>query len=151
MKFNGINLVTHPLILALSFMLLIIADANSWGFFIQIVLGNLLPATVYGWLGFIGLLILLFSYSFIRHKAVTLYGVANIVGALLMWASVYTFFLRPGGRSFYDTFFGFLPMVLFALYNLLSLVFIIFNLTRTNSDRSSGHGEEPLNTEGEGL
>ncbi len=127
---KAIKILTHPVLLIGSFLFVLISGEHFGGFYILYLLLALPHGGVHAMLALAGVLLILFSYiKFKRSKKYLIEPVLNIIGAACLSLSLFFFFYNDRQGYNAGTFDQLVPQVTFVLFGLLTIGFVIDNLT----------------------
>ena len=127
---KAIKLITHPAILIISFLFILISGEHWGGFYLLYLLFALPYAGVHALLAVCGLLILVFSYiKYSRTKKSIIEPVLNIIGSGCLVLSLYLFFHQDKKGYNNGTFEQLVPQITLTLFCLLTIAFVINNLS----------------------
>jgi hypothetical protein len=125
---KAIKIITHPAVLIISFLFILISGEDWGGFYLTYLLLALPHAGIHALLAVAGLLILASSrLKFKDAKKQVIEPLLNITGAVCLVLSLYVFFHND--RSGYNngTFEQFLPLITVLLFGLITIGFVVFN------------------------
>jgi len=132
---KALNIATHPVLLIVSFLFILISGEHLGGFYAL----YLLLALPHGWLHSIlavaGILILALSFNLKKNGRVISNNILNIVGAILLVLSIVVFFYADKEGYNYGTFYQTVPIISLVLFGSLTLLFIIKNLVQSFSKK----------------
>ncbi len=130
-----VRILTHPILLILSFCFLIISGEAMGGFFLIYLLFGLPHGGLHSILGFAGIALLIIALYSSKHNHKS--EVLQITGALCFAGSLICFFTQPGASYNYDTFYQTVPLSTIILFTVLLLFFVAVNIHRIIKLRSS--------------
>jgi uncharacterized membrane protein len=123
------QLLVHPLLLMLSFSLIVINGMSYGNFYSWYVIHGLRSFEAHSIAGIAGILLLVFNMLMRRmFKNLYFYHLLNIFGSLLLYASLFLFFYKDELRANYDTFNHLLPLITLIVFVLLSVNFLIYEV-----------------------
>jgi len=126
---KAFKFLTHPVILILSFLLILISGEHWGGFYLMYLLLALPHAGVHALLAVAGIAILVYSYlKFGRAKKYIIESLLNIIGVFCLVLSLYLFFHNDKSGYNRGTFEQVVPQFTFALFGLFTIGFIIYNI-----------------------
>lgn len=126
--FNSfVKIVSHPLVILFSFLLLIIEGEQISGFFFQFLLTGNVWIKNFSIVGIIGLSVLFSSVLLRSNKFNTIRSYLSIIGVIMMILSLILFFAGDKTRYYFKTFHLTLPVLLLVFFVIISLVSIIRN------------------------
>ena len=126
-----IKIITHPLALIISFLLVIISGEHLGGFYLLYILLALPHGGIHSVLAVVGIIILLFNHYSLRDRLNLYTGIVlNFVGSLLLFLSLYYFFINDRHHYNYGTFYQTVPLITIVLFVLLLVSFCGANLYR---------------------
>lgn len=121
-------LITHPLVLIISFLFIIIIGEHLGGFYYFYILLALPHGGIHAVLAVIGIaLLLLTKYIIYKDWPYFIHSILNIIGAVLLPLSLFLFFYRDKDNYNEDTLQQAVPLLLIIIFSLLSIIFIIDN------------------------
>lgn len=126
-----IKIITHPVTLIISFLIIIISGQQLGGFYLLYILLGITHFTIHSVLALSGVAILLFIIS--KYKGKFKYLVEpflNITGVVLLNLSIFLFFYNDKEHYNYGTFYQTIPIITLILFGLLSISFSVNNLIR---------------------
>jgi hypothetical protein len=124
-----IKFLFHPYTLVTGFLVIIISGEHLGGFYALYILLGLPHGALHSIIGVIGMLTLIITRQ--KYKDVKVYAVrylANIVGVLLLFLSLFCFFYRDKSNYNVGTFYQTVPQIMLTFFSIISLGFIITNL-----------------------
>lgn len=126
-----IKIITHPITLIISFLIIIISGQHLGGFYFLYILLGLPYGTVHSIFAVIGVAILLFnSYKYRGRFNYLIEPFLNIAGVILLSLSLFLFFYNDKDHYNYGTFYQAVPIVSLVLFALLSISFSIYNISK---------------------
>ena len=133
------NILTHPVVLIISFLFILISGEHLGGFYLMYLLLALPHGGVHALLGLLGIALLMFSYVKYKraYKGFVEPGL-NIVSVCCMVLSLFFFFYRDKKGYNDGTFEQLVPQITLILFAVLSLLFIIKNIVGS-SKKEPGH------------
>lgn len=135
---KAIKIITHPVLLIISFLFILISGQHFGGFYLLYLLMALPHLGVHAILAMTGILLLLFSYlRFGRQNKYFIEPLINIIGAGCLVFSLYLFFNNDKKGYNDGTFEQLVPQITLVLFGLLTIVFVLKNLIRTSSKKPS--------------
>ncbi|QEC69301.1 hypothetical protein FRZ67_19050 [Panacibacter ginsenosidivorans] len=122
------NIITHPLAVMISFMIVLISGEHVGGFYIIYLLMGITHGTIPSLFGIAGIVLLVPALLIAQRKqAISIY-LLNIVGILFMILSLFLFFFNDEQRYNINTFYQFIPFCTITLFCLLALIFLAGNI-----------------------
>ncbi len=135
---KAIKIITHPVLLIISFLFILISGQHFGGFYLLYLLMALPHLSLHALLAMTGIILLLFSYiRFGRQNKYIIEPVINIIGSACLVFSLYLFFNNDKKGYNDGTFEQLVPQVTLVLFGLLTIAFVLKNLIRTSSKKSS--------------
>jgi len=131
---KAIKIITHPVLLILSFLFILISGQHLGGFYLLYLLFALPHGGIHALVALVGILTLIFTYiKFNRENKYIIEAIINIAGAACLVVSLFLFFYND--RSGYNagTFEQLMPQITLVLFGLLVIAFALFNVVRTFS------------------
>jgi|KBSMisStandDraft_5_1062788.scaffolds.fasta_scaffold2202695_1 uncharacterized membrane protein YfcA len=122
------NIITHPLAVMISFMIVLISGEHVGGFYIIYLLMGITHGTVPSLLGIGGIILLAPGLLIAQRKQASSIYLLNITGILLMMLSLFLFFFNDIQRYNINTFYQFIPFCTIILFCLLALLFLFGNI-----------------------
>ena len=132
---KALNIATHPVLLIVSFLFILISGEHLGGFYALYILLALPHAWLHSILGVSGILILVISFKINRNRRIVSNNIINIIGAILQALSIVVFFYADKEGYNYGTFYQTVPIISLVLFGLLTLLFITKNLVQSFSKR----------------
>jgi hypothetical protein len=124
-----IKIITHPITLSISFLIIIISGQHLGGFYLLYILLGLPHGSIHSIFGAVGVATLLFSSYKYRGKFNYLIEPCfNIAGVILLSLSLFLFFYNDKDHYNYGTFYQTVPLASLILFALLSISFSITNI-----------------------
>ncbi|MEP7374574.1 MAG: hypothetical protein ABI675_14365 [Chitinophagaceae bacterium] len=125
------NILTHPVLLIVSFLFILISGEHMGGFYLMYLLIALPHGSSHALLGLIGVLLLVISYTRYKRAYSPFIGpVLNILGVCCLVLSLAIFFYKDKQGYNDGTFEQLVPQITLTIFGLLSLLFIISNVVR---------------------
>ncbi|HNP25072.1 MAG TPA: hypothetical protein PKL37_23550 [Panacibacter sp.] len=122
------NIITHPLAVMISFMIVLISGEHIGGFYIIYLLMGVTHGTIHSLLGMAGIALLVPGLLITQRKQASSIYLLNIIGAICMLFSLFLFFFNDEQRYNVSTFYQFIPFSTVILFCLLSLIFLTGNI-----------------------
>ena len=122
------NIITHPLAVMISFMIVLISGEHVGGFYIIYLLMGITHGTVPSLLGIGGIILLAPGLLIAQRKQASSIYLLNITGILLMMLSLFLFFFNDIQLYNINTFYQFIPFCTIILFCLLALLFLFGNI-----------------------
>lgn len=121
--------LTHPALLIVSFLLLLISGQHFGGFYLLYLLLGLPKGGLHTLIAVMGIIFLVFAYlKYSRAKKYKIESVINIAGASCLILSLIIFFYNDRTDYNSGTFSQVVPLITFMLFGFLALLFITDNL-----------------------
>lgn len=121
--------ITHPLVVIISFLIIIISGQQFGGFYLLYLILGLPHAAIHSVLGILGVVLLLFnllqSKQWNRNQTG---GLINITGVLLLWLSLFLFFYKDKSNYNISTFYELFPEILMLMFVMISVYFVVDNI-----------------------
>ena len=137
-----INIITHPLTIIISFLMIIIVGQDLGGFYIFYIILAIPHFGIHAMLAILGILILLINYYSLRKYAgYLIHQLLNIVGVLLLALSLYTFFYQDPDHYNEATLHQVIPLIIIGIYFVFSTSFLIQNLLSVFKNRRNSVGK----------
>lgn len=128
---KSLNVITHAVTLIISFSLVLISGEHLGGPYLLYLLLGLPHLTLPSVFGFFGVALLIFSnYNYKRSFKYLIEPILNITGILLMVLSLILFFSLDKNHYNDSTFVQTVPIISLSIFGLLSVVFIISNVSK---------------------
>jgi len=131
---KAIKIITHPVLLILSFLFILISGEHLGGFYLLYLLLALPHGGIHALVALVGISMLIFTYiKFNRENRYIIEAIINMAGAACLVVSLFLFFFND--RSGYNagTFEQLMPQITLVLFGLLVIAFALFNIVRTFS------------------
>ena len=126
---KALKYFSHPNVLIISFLLVLISGEHFGGFYLLYILLALPHGGIHAILATLGIIILIYSnYKYKREFSFLIEPILNITGAILLLFSLGLFFYNDKGQYNYGTFFQMIPLISLALFGLLSIGFLANNV-----------------------
>lgn len=133
-----IKVITHPVVLILSFLFILISGEHFGGFYMLYLLMALPHGGMHSLLALSGIVILLISYQrFKRENKYVAETIINIAGTGCLVASLFFFFLNDKSDYNGGSFEQWAPRITLILFGLLVIAFALFNVIRSISGKLS--------------
>ena len=124
MKF--IKILTHPILLIISFSMIIIIGQKFSGFYIMYVFMALFEFHIHAVWAFIAAILLAVGHQMKENDKAK--GMINIAGSLLLMVSLITFFYNDKDHYNWDTFQETKSLVSLGIFGLLWTLFVFKNI-----------------------
>lgn len=122
-----ISIFTHPVVLVISFLLVLISGEHYGGFYLLYILLALPHGGVHALLGIGGIAVILFSYlRYGRRFVHAAEGVLNLIGAFMLVLSLYLFFANDKADYNDGTFKQTVPLVTLYVFGVLVVGFVFY-------------------------
>ncbi|HEX8331183.1 MAG TPA: hypothetical protein VF622_01105 [Segetibacter sp.] len=132
---KAIKVVTNPITLIISFLLIMISGKSIGGFYVLYLVFALPFAQSYSLLGLAGILVLVFS-RFIKLRGSRIRAITNLAGASLLFCSLALFFYNDVEKYNHGTFYQLVPLMTFVLFSIIALMFLLRNLRDLNNAKT---------------
>ncbi|HUC82473.1 MAG TPA: hypothetical protein VMR70_16320 [Flavisolibacter sp.] len=120
------KILSHPYTLIFCFLFMLISGQHLGGFYALYILLGLYHGVLHSLLGFFGIAILFLSYHLLKKKK-TMQVILNVVGVILLFASVFFFFKNDKEHYNWGTFEQVVPMFTIVLTAFIGLCFLLGN------------------------
>ena len=128
---KAIKIITHPLSLIISFLLILISGEHLGAFYLLYILLALPHGGIHSLLAVAGIAIILFcNYKYKMDFKYLIEPLLNILGATLLILSISLFFYNDKDHYNYSTFYQILPMISLVVFALLITGFLIKNILK---------------------
>ena len=132
---KALKILTHPILLIISFLFVLISGEHLGGFYALYLLLALPHGGIHSLIALIGILVLVIGYNVYSRKPGLVQNILNIIGALLLVLSLASFFFSDKEGYNYGTFYQIVPVISLSLFGLLTLLFLIKNLVQIFNKR----------------
>lgn len=133
-----INILTHPVLVIISFCLILVSGEHFGGFYLLYILMAIPHGGIHAVLALIGSGLVLFSYAkYNRQSKVFIELLLNILGVFGLYASLWLFFYNSWDYND-GTFRQTVPLISFALFGAVSLGFLIGGIARFANAKPNG-------------
>jgi len=123
-----LNIITHPYLLIASFLLILISGEQFGGFYALYLLLALPHGSTYALAAVVGIALLIYCRSTRKKERWMLSSLLNIVASALLFTSLLLFFENDTHGYNDGTFKQLVPQITLALFGIISILFIIYNL-----------------------
>lgn len=131
-----LQFITHPIFLIFYFMFILISGEHLGGFYLLYILLALPHGGIHAIFAFLGIGILVLNYNKYKNRFNNLIEpFLNIIGALLLIISLFSFFYNDVDRYNYGTFYETVPLVILILFIMVILMFLIKNFIKIGSKK----------------
>lgn len=131
---KAIKIITHPVLLIISFLFILISGKSFGGFYMLYLLLALPHGGVHSLVAVAGILLLVFALvRFRRENKYMIEAIINIIGAACLVISLFLFFNKDKSGYNEGTFEQIVPQMTLLLFGLLVLSFALFNIIRSLS------------------
>jgi len=120
-----LNILAHPVLLIISFSLVLVIGEKFSGFYIVYILMALIELYLHAIWAVIGALLLAVGHQMLDKTR----RVINIAGSLFLVLSLFTFFYNDKDHYNWDTFYHVKSLVSLGIFGLLWLVFVLKNIS----------------------
>lgn len=125
-----ISLITHPVLVVTLFCLTLVSGQHFGGFYLLYIILALPHGGIHAVLALLGIGTLLFSYGrYQRQSKVLIEPLLNVLGVLLLYLSLYLFFLNSLHYNS-ATFEQPIPILSYVLFGVVSLGFLLYSTIR---------------------
>lgn len=133
-----INIITHPVLVIISFCLILISGEHFGGFFLLYILMAIPHGGIHAILALVGTGLILFSYAkYKRESKLFIDILLNILGVFCLYASLLVFFYNSWDYN-EGTFQQSVPLSSLALFGIVSLGFLLNSITRFAKIKPNG-------------
>ncbi|WP_018615712.1 hypothetical protein [Segetibacter koreensis] len=135
-----INVLTNPYTIIISFFIIIISGEHVGNFYITYLLLALPHFSIYAITALAGIVLILITFHSKKTAVSVSEPILNLLGVLLMLASIFTFFYTDYEHYNYGTFYQLVPqitLILFLLIALTTIVAAIIKIYKTVGKKSS--------------
>lgn len=133
---KAIKIITHPVLLIISFLFILISGKSFGGFYMLYLLLALPHGGAHSLVAVAGILLLVFGLvRFKRENKYIIEAIINIIGAACLVISLFVFFNRDKSGYNEGTFEQFAPQMTLLLFGLIVLSFALFNIIRSLSKK----------------
>jgi len=132
-----LKIFTHPYVLIISFLMIMISGEHLGGFYILYLLLALPSGAIHSLLALVGIGLLLVGYHKYERKNIHLAEfILNVVGTLLLFSSIYLFFLNDRDNYNYGTFTQTVPVITLVFFSFLSICFLLYTIVKALKHRA---------------
>ena len=115
-----IKLFTHPVVIIIAFLLILISGEHLGGFYLLYILLGLPHGAVHSLLAIVGIGLLFFTnYKYQQQFIFNIEPVLNIMGLIMLMLSLFLFFYNDKNHYNYGTFYQTIPVILLVVFALL--------------------------------
>lgn len=126
-----IKLFTHPVVVIIAFLLILISGEHLGGFYLLYILLGLPHGAVHSLFAVVGIGLLLFSnYKYQQQFIFNIEPVLNIMGLIMLLLSLFLFFYNDKSHYNYGTFYQTIPIILLSVFALLVAGFLFNNFSK---------------------
>jgi len=118
-------ILSHPFTLIFSFLFILITGEHLGGFYALYLFLGLPAGVVHSLLGFAGMIVLVVSHYLPVDTKVIIRQCLNLIGAGLLFASVFLFFFNDKQRYNWGTFEESVPLITLVLSCLIAFCFVV--------------------------
>jgi hypothetical protein len=134
---KALNFFTHPIILIVSFLIIMISGEHFGGFYALYILLALPHGGPHSVLALLGIMLLILSNA-TNNKRGLIRNLLNVFGSILLVLSIVVFFYIDKEGYNYGTFYQTIPVITLLLFCFLTLLFLVKNLIQTFNKKSIG-------------
>jgi vacuolar-type H+-ATPase subunit I/STV1 len=135
-----IKILTHPYLLIISFLFIMISGEHLGGFYMLYLLLALPHGGIHALLAVAGIAILLVSHHYSRKVQRSVIGaIINLIGLACLVLSLVLFFYNDKAGYNNGTFEQFVPQVTLVVFGILATAFIIRSFTRSGNKPVNGN------------
>lgn len=133
-----INIVTHPVLVIISFCIILISGEHFGGLYLLYILMAIPHGGIHAVLALVGSGLVLFSYArYNRRSTAFTELVLNIVGIFTLYGSLWLFFYNSWNYN-EGTFRQTMPLVSLALFGIVSLTSMLNSIARFGKTKPNG-------------
>ena len=129
---KAIRIITNPIIVLISFLLILISGEHWGGFYILYLILALPHGGTHALLGLVGIIALSLAMYARYHRRdgndLRTSSLISLGGVLFMAGSLLSFFMQKGGEYNYQTFTQIVPLLSLIIFIVLACCFFIQNL-----------------------
>ena len=126
-----IKLFTHPVVIIIAFLLILINGEHLGGFYLLYILLGLPHGAVHSLLAIVGIGLLFFTnYKYQQQFIFNIEPVLNIMGGIMILLSLFLFFYNDKSHYNYGTFYQTIPVILLSVFSLLVAGFLFNNFSK---------------------
>ena len=126
-----IKLFTHPVLIIIAFLLILISGEHLGGFYLLYILLGLPHGAVHSLLAIVGIGLLFFTnYKYQQQFMFNIEPVLNIMGGIMILLSLFLFFYNDKSHYNYGTFYQTIPIILLSVFSLLVVGFLFNNFSK---------------------
>lgn len=134
--------ITHPFILVISFLIIIISGQHLGGLYILYILLGLSVGASHSIMALFGIALLIFSFiKFGKHKNNFLKYIINLIGVSLLIISVFLFYYNDIDNYNRGTLYQLVPQTTLIVFGLFAVCFIVDNLISVTRNFKNTHLE----------
>jgi hypothetical protein len=128
---KAIKIITHPILLIISFLFILISGQHFGGFYLLYLIMGLPHFGLHAILASVGILLLIFSYlKFGRTGKNIMAIIFNIIGSGCLVLSLIRFFYNDRKGYNNGTFDQLMPQITLVIFGLLTIAFAINNIIK---------------------
>ena len=132
-----INIITHPLTIIISFLMIIIVGQQLGGFYLFYIALALPHFGIHAILAILGILILLINhYQLRKQSGYLIHQLINIIGVVLLPISLFVFFNEDNANYNVATLHQTMPLLFIGLFILLTIIFVVINIVKAFKNSS---------------
>jgi len=126
-----IKLFTHPVVIIIAFLLILISGEHLGGFYLLYILLGLPHGAVHSLLAIVGIGLLFFTnYKYQQQFIFNIEPVLNIMGGIMILLSLFLFFYNDKSHYNYGTFYQTIPVILLSIFSLSVAGFLFYNFSK---------------------
>lgn len=126
-----IKLFTHPVVIIIAFLLILISGEHLGGFYLLYILLGLPHGAVHSLLAIVGIGLLFFTnYKYQQQFIFNIEPVLNIMGGIMILLSLFLFFYNDKSHYNYGTFYQTIPVILLSVFSLSVAGFLFNNFSK---------------------
>jgi len=126
-----IKLFTHPVVIIIAFLLILISGEHLGGFYLLYILLGLPHGAVHSLLAIVGIGLLFFTnYKYQQQFIFNIEPVLNIMGGIMILLSLFLFFYNDKSHYNYGTFYQTIPVILLSIFSLSVAGFLFNNFSK---------------------
>jgi len=123
---KALKILTHPYTLIISFLAIMISGEHLGGFYVLYLLLGLPFGAIHSLLALAGICSLLLGYhKYHRNNIHLAESIFKVIGTLLLFLSIYLFFLNDKEHYNYGTFYQTVPVITLVFFSFLSVCFLL--------------------------
>ncbi|MEO6729817.1 MAG: hypothetical protein ABIN01_01275 [Ferruginibacter sp.] len=128
---KAIKILSHPFVLVICFLMILISGQHLGGFYLLYILLGLSHGAIHSLLAIAGVGVLLFSnYKYKRAFVYLIEPILNISGVILLSLSLFLFFYNDKQQYNYSTLYQTVPLITIAIFVMSVATFVSINLKK---------------------